>query len=83
LHSASIDLKELYHLRWGEETYFNFQKNVLEIENFSGISGTEGLTNIYWNGSDDFGITFVSGSYIVVMKGANQQIAAKKIVFLK
>jgi hypothetical protein len=30
------DLKELYHLRWGEETYFNFQKNVLEIENFSG-----------------------------------------------
>lgn len=30
------DLKELYHLRWDEETYFNFQKNVLEIENFSG-----------------------------------------------
>lgn len=30
------DLKELYHLRWNEETYFNFQKNVLEIENFSG-----------------------------------------------
>ena len=30
------DLKELYHLRWAEETYFNFQKNVLEIENFSG-----------------------------------------------
>jgi hypothetical protein len=29
------DLKELYHLRWDEETYFNFQKNVLEIENFS------------------------------------------------
>lgn len=30
------NLKELYHLRWGEETYFNFQKNVLEMENFSG-----------------------------------------------
>jgi hypothetical protein len=30
------NLKELYHLRWGEETYFNYQKNVLEIENFSG-----------------------------------------------
>ena len=30
------DVKELYHLRWGEETYFNFLKNVLEIENFSG-----------------------------------------------
>lgn len=30
------DLKEIYHYRWGEETYFNFLKNVLEIENFSG-----------------------------------------------
>jgi len=30
------DLGEVYHLRWNEETYFNFQKNVLEIENFSG-----------------------------------------------
>lgn len=30
------DFKELYHLRWAEETYFNFQKNVFEIENFSG-----------------------------------------------
>ena len=30
------ELQEVYHLRWNEETYFNFQKNVLEIENFSG-----------------------------------------------
>ena len=30
------EFKELYHLRWGEETYFNYQKNVLELENFSG-----------------------------------------------
>lgn len=30
------DLKRIYHLRWNEETYFNFQKNVIEIENFSG-----------------------------------------------
>jgi len=30
------DLKTIYHLRWNEETYFNFQKNVIEIENFSG-----------------------------------------------
>lgn len=29
-------LGALYNLRWNEETYFNFQKNVLEIENFSG-----------------------------------------------
>lgn len=30
------NFKELYHLRWEEETFFNFQKNVIEIENFSG-----------------------------------------------
>lgn len=30
------DFKEIYHLRWNEEVYFNFQKNILEIENFSG-----------------------------------------------
>lgn len=30
------DLKEIYHLRWTEEVYFNYQKNILEIENFSG-----------------------------------------------
>jgi hypothetical protein len=30
------DLQEVYHLRWNEETYFNYQKNVLEMENFSG-----------------------------------------------
>jgi len=35
--AVSLDeLKALYHLRWNEETYFNFQKNVLEIENWSG-----------------------------------------------
>ena len=32
------DLEELYHLRWDEETYFDFQKNVFEAENFSGRS---------------------------------------------
>lgn len=30
------ELKQLYHLRWNEEVYFHFQKNILEIENFSG-----------------------------------------------
>lgn len=30
------DFKELYNLRWNEEVYFDFQKNVMEVENFSG-----------------------------------------------
>lgn len=32
------DLKDVYHLRWGAETNFNFLKNVFEIENMSGKS---------------------------------------------
>jgi hypothetical protein len=32
------DVGDLYHLRWGCETNFNFQKNVFEIENLSGKS---------------------------------------------
>jgi hypothetical protein len=30
------ELKEIYHLRWSIETYFNLQKNVFELENLSG-----------------------------------------------
>ncbi|GHT26820.1 hypothetical protein AGMMS4957_22230 [Bacteroidia bacterium] len=31
------DLKEVYFMRWGIETYYGFEKNELQIENFSGI----------------------------------------------
>lgn len=30
------DFKEIYHLRWNEEVYFNCLKNIIEVENFSG-----------------------------------------------
>jgi hypothetical protein len=30
------DFKEIYNLRWNEEIYFDFQKNVIEVENFTG-----------------------------------------------
>lgn len=30
------DFKEIYNLRWNEEVYFDFQKNVIEVENFTG-----------------------------------------------
>lgn len=30
------DFKQIYKLRWNEEVYFNIQKNIVEIENFSG-----------------------------------------------
>jgi hypothetical protein len=33
---SMAELQEVYRLRRNEETYFNYQKNVLEMENFSG-----------------------------------------------
>jgi len=32
------DFNEIYNLRWNEEVYFDFQKNIMEIENFTGKS---------------------------------------------
>ena len=32
------DLNEIYNLRWNEEVYFDFQKNIMEVENFTGKS---------------------------------------------
>jgi hypothetical protein len=33
---TASDFKEIYHLRWNEEVYFNCLKNIIEVENFSG-----------------------------------------------
>lgn len=35
---APNDFKELYHLRWGIETYYHTLKNHLTLENFSGVT---------------------------------------------
>ncbi len=32
------DFNEIYNLRWNEEIYFDFQKNIMEVENFTGKS---------------------------------------------
>lgn len=39
--------RELYHKRWGVETGYNLLKNVLEIENFSGITETAVMQDCY------------------------------------
>jgi uncharacterized protein (DUF362 family) len=38
---------------------------------------------VRWDGSDDHGRTVSSGSYIIVLKGENQQRASTKVVYLK
>ena len=32
------DFNKIYNLRWNQEVYFDFQKNIMEVENFSGKS---------------------------------------------
>lgn len=43
----SEEFGALYHLRWGEETYFDRLKNVMNIELFSGVS-TESIYQDFW-----------------------------------
>lgn len=42
------DLKHIYHLRWSEEEHFKFQKQSVEIENFSGKTG-ESIRQDYYS----------------------------------
>jgi unsaturated rhamnogalacturonyl hydrolase len=49
---------------------------------YNGKSGSNFRTT-FWDGTNDYGQTTTSGSYIVLMKGTNQKMVTKKIVFLK
>lgn len=59
--------KELYHKRWGIETYFNRIKNIYELERFSSLS----LQNIL---QDFFGIIFLSNIESIVSKEAEEEL---------
>lgn len=44
---GSDDFMQLYKLRWNQEVYFDFQKNVLQVENFSGKTVESILQDYY------------------------------------
>ncbi len=50
---------------------------------FNGITGTNSLRTVNWNGKDNFNHPVSSGSYLVVLKGNGSKIKSHKILFLK
>jgi hypothetical protein len=62
--------KELYHNRWGIETYFHTLKSRLSIDNFTGKSFESVLQDFY-------ATIFVSGLETIITGEANEELAEK------
>ena len=64
---SSSDLKELYRLRWGIETYYGTIKGRLNLENFSGKT-VEAVKQ------DFYSIIFISGLESLLIEDAQQEL---------
>jgi hypothetical protein len=64
------DLKELYHLRWGIETFYGIVKERLCLENFTG-------KNVEAVRQDFYSTVFVSGLESVLTEDARELLSAK------
>jgi hypothetical protein len=62
---ASTEFKELYHMRWGVETNIGTQKNILQLESFSGLSVEAVLQDFY-------ATILVTNLHSVIIKDAEQ-----------
>jgi len=61
------DFNYLYNLRWNEEVFFNFQKNVVEIEKFSGKT-VESIKQDYYSR------IFVGSLHALIIEDAQAEI---------
>jgi len=67
----AADLKELYHLRWGIETFYGILKTRLSLENFSGYS-VEAVRQ------DFYATVFLTGVESVFVQDAEYTLARQK-----
>lgn len=65
------DFNKIYNMRWKEETHFNFLKNVLQIENFSGKS-PESIRQDYYSR------ILVSNIHSIIVAEAQAEIEKEK-----
>jgi|WetSurMetagenome_2_1015567.scaffolds.fasta_scaffold147078_1 hypothetical protein len=65
------DLKELYHLRWGIETFYGVMKTRLVLENFSGYSA-ETIRQ------DFFSTVFLCGMESIFIMDAEEELGEQK-----
>lgn len=61
------DFNEIYNLRWNEEIYFDFQKNIMEIENFTGKS-VETIMQDYYS------IVLVGNLHSLIIADAQEEV---------
>lgn len=61
------DFNEIYNLRWNEEVYFDFQKNIMEIENFTGKS-VETIKQDYYS------IILVGNLHSLIIADAQEEV---------
>jgi uncharacterized protein (DUF362 family) len=55
-----------------------------KIKSFNGIDKSSGAEyTLNWDGRNDAGVMTASGTYIVALRGQNNQLSAKKIVMMK
>jgi len=64
---ALNEFKELYFMRWGIETNIGFQKNIMQLESFSGLTPMSVLQDFY-------ATVFVANLHSLLKKEAQQTI---------
>jgi hypothetical protein len=62
------EFKDLYFLRWGVETNIGFQKNVLQLESFSGLTVNAVLQDFY-------ATVFMTNLHSLLIKHAQQTVS--------
>lgn len=67
----SEKFKDLYFLRWGVETNISVQKNILQLESFSGLTATSVLQDFY-------ATVMMTNLHSVLIKDAQQTIDTNK-----
>jgi len=65
------DFKELYHLRWGCETFYGILKTRLNLENFSGKT----VESIY---QDFYSTVFLTGFESILTEDSNVELAKRE-----
>lgn len=64
---ATSEFKELYFMRWGIETNISFQKNIMQLESFSGLTPISVMQDFY-------ATVFVANLHSLLVKEAQQTI---------
>lgn len=65
------EFKELYFMRWGIETNISMQKNMLQLESFSGLSPLSVMQDFY-------ATVFISNLHLLLIKHAQNTITKDK-----